>query len=85
MLIMARRRKSSSASVMPKGIKTQANGRSAVLIAASAAMLIGMAIVVYGYLSYRNPTIWIGILAVILGLWWIALRSSGRSPFAVRS
>ena len=78
------RRKSRSGSMMQQGRKAQGErGSNAVLIASSAAMLIGVAIVVYGYLSYHNPTVWIGIMAVMVGLWWAALRSGRRSPFDV--
>lgn len=65
--------------------KTQnKKGKGAILIASSAAMLIGVVIVIYGYLSYHSPIIWAGIFAVIIGLWWAALVASGRSPIAIR-
>ena len=78
-------RKKSRMVIASKTGKThRRNDAHAVRIVSSVAMLIGIALVIYGYISYHNPIIWMGILAVMVGLWWVALVSSGRSPVSVR-
>ena len=56
-----------------------------VRVAIFAALLIGIALVIYGYLSYHNLIIWMGIAAVIVGLWWAVLNSTGRSSVDARA
>ena len=89
MLIMARRnpslkRKRLRKEDALKGSKAQGKG-NLILAASSLLMLLGIALAAFGYLSYHNAALSTGIGIIIISLWWIALRSSGRSPFAVRS